>query len=337
VFQQSWWLEIARGTGSYHEARVFKDGVLVGNLPYVVRRTKIGARWGAAPDWSHLGGPILSQSLTDAEKSEVLRQLIAQLPANISYGFVCGAYAKDAGLIRLAFTGAGFSHHTETTYSQPPSQADLLGRLNRKHRLHLEAAHRALDIVELGEDEFVDFYSTNLVDAALAARLPLNTARALIAKGRTGDTPQVRVFAARRKTAGAPLDAAIACAWDKTRCYYWMSTRRRHPENGPQDAPHPNAIKLLMMNAMAHAASLGLIFDTDGCSTAGSQKLYRELLRIPNEEFRNVFERITRLQLWYITQQDRFDKFAAIRYVKRKMKLLRSVWVPGRSASSPEL
>jgi hypothetical protein len=335
VFQQNWWLEIARRTGSYHEARVFKNRVLVGSLPYAVRRTKIGLRWGAAPDWSHLGGPVVSQSLSDAEKSDVLGQLIAQLPANISYGFVCSPYTNDAGLMRRAFASAGFAYFTETTCCQSPSQADVLGRLNRKHRLHLEAARRRLDVVELRADEFIDFYSMNLADSALAARLPLETARALIARGRMGDAPQVRVIAARRKTSGAPLDAAIACAWDKRRYYYWMSTRRRHSVNGQHDVSHPDAIKLLIVSAMAHAESLGLVFDTDGCSTPGSQKLYNEILRIPNEEFRDVFERITRLQRWYITQQQRLDKSAAIRYAKRRLRLVPSVWVPERMPSSP--
>src|SRR5271165_2252170 len=88
VFQQDWWLGIARGKENYNEARVPKDGVIVGRLPYVIRRTKIGTRWGATPAWSHLGGPILSQSLSEGEKLDVLGRLIAQLPTNVSYGFV---------------------------------------------------------------------------------------------------------------------------------------------------------------------------------------------------------------------------------------------------------
>jgi hypothetical protein len=86
---------------------------------------------------------------------------------------------------------------------------------------------------------------------------------------------------------------------------------------------------------MAHAESLGLVFDTDGCTTPGSQRLYNEIFRIPNEEFRDVFERITSLQRWYITQQQRLGKLAAIRYAKRRLRLVPSVWVPGRMPSSP--
>ena len=87
---------------------------------------------------------------------------------------------------------------------------------------------------------------------------------------------------------------------------------------------------------MTHARSLGLVFDTDGCSTVGSEILYKELLQIPNKGLRDVFERVTKLQLWYIALQGRLDKFATIRYAKRKLKLFRSVWVPGRGFFSPE-
>jgi len=318
VFQQDWWLEVVRGEGNYNEARVLKDGVLVGRLPYVIRRTKIGARWGGAPDCSHLGGPALSQSLSEEEKFDVVGQLIAELPAKVSFMFVCRTYADDAELIRRAFTRAGFNHFAETTYCQDPSQADVLGRLKRKHRSHYEAARRVLDVVELGEEEFIGFYSANLARAAVAAAFRLETARALIAAGRTREPPQIRLVGARRKAAGPLLEAAIACAWDERRYYYWLSTRRGES--------HPNAIKLLIVNAMAHAQSLGLIFDTDGCWGSGSLTLYQDLLRMPKEEFRDVFERRTKFQNWYFSQQQRLDRSRAVRYAKRKLQLVSSGW-----------
>ncbi len=323
VFQQDWWLEIVRQKGNYREAQVFKDHVLIGRLPYVVRRTKIGMLWGASPDWSHLGGPILSQALIEQEKSDVLARLIAQLPAHISYGFVCSPYAHDAALIRRAFTEAGFSHFSEETYCERPTKLHGLDRLKRKHRLRLEAARRAIDMIEISPDEFTEFYSVNLVEAGLPARRELKTARDLIVAGRAQNPPQVKIFAAKRKASAGPLDAAIACAWDRVRSYYWMSTRR------PRDS-HPDAIKLLLLDAMAHARSLGLVFDTDGCSTPGSEILYRDVLRMGHRETRDAYERITKLQRWYIILQLGLDKFSAVQYARRRLKLIPSVWVPGR-------
>jgi hypothetical protein len=330
IFQQSWWLEIARGTEHYREATVLKDGVLVGSLPYVLRRTKLGIRWGACPDWSHIGGPVVCQSLSEEEKSDVLDRLIAQLPANVSFGFACGPHPIDTPLFRHAFTSAGFSHSTVPTYSQTPSQADVLGRVRRKRRKLIESARRKLDVVEIDEYEFIDFYSANMAEVALAAGLPLDIARALIAKGRVGDRRQVRVVAAKAKQADGRIDAAIACVWDKTRYYYWMSARRRHSADRPADKPHPGANKLLIVDAMAHAQSLGLIFDADGCGTPGAEKLYKQVLRIPNQEFRDIFERETRLGGWYRAQRDRLEKFAAFQFARRLVRRGAMGWRPGR-------
>ena len=221
VFQQKWWVAATQGSGC-HEARIFKDRTLVGSLPYVVRRTKVGTRWGAPPDWAHLGGPVVSQMLTDAEKSDVLARLIAQLPKNVSYGFVCSSYTDDAPLVTRAFTDAGFTHFTEKTYYQSPSEPDVLSRLKRKHRLHLESARRELEIVELGEGEFIDFYSANLADVAVRARLPLASARALIARaspaGRSESSPREENQLALRSTPRLPVRG--------TRCATTIGCRR---------------------------------------------------------------------------------------------------------------
>src|SRR5271154_1299899 len=99
VFQQSWWVGIARGAARYVEGQVFEDGVVVGSLPYIERKNGLGIPWGISPHWSHLGGPVVSQLLSDEEKANVLRQLIAQLSRKTSFHFVCSPHANDADLI----------------------------------------------------------------------------------------------------------------------------------------------------------------------------------------------------------------------------------------------
>lgn len=312
VFQQKWWLDVARQADNFGEATVFKSGVLVGSLPYIMRRGRVGLRYCASPDWSHLGGPVVSQTLSDAEKSAILRQLIAQLPRSISFGFRCPPASQDRELIGEAFKAAGFRHFTETTFSQSPDQANVMERLTRKHRLHIKSAAKALDIAEISEDQFIDFYSVNLAESGIKSHERLDLARELIARGRGSVPPRVRVIAAGKKAAGVPLDAAIACAWDSMRYYYWMSSRRRRGDNSPHDPPHPDAIKLLIVTAMAHARDLGLIFDADGCSTPGHMTLYRDVLGIPNEEFRDVYERLTRLAVWYRDHNHTLKKIASV-------------------------
>jgi hypothetical protein len=312
VYQQSWWVGIARGSARYIEAQVFKDGVLVGSLPYIERRNGIGITWGISPHWSHLGGPIVSQALSDEGKTNVLRQLIAQLPRKTSFifHFVCSSHAKDVGLIRQAFINAGFKHSTQITYSQTPEDTDVMSRLNSKHRSHIRSADKILEVREIGADEFTSFYETNLKAAGLISWAPLNVARDLIVKGREVDAPQVSVIAARKRKKGSPYDAAIACAWDKKRYYLWLTTRRR-PSDNSSDKPHPDAIKLLIVKATEHAQNLGLTFDVDGVIAQGHEKLYKEILKVPNMELRDVFDRARGLTRLFVIYRRKIKKAAA--------------------------
>ena len=79
VFQQRWWVAIARGTAHLNEAQVVEGNIVVGRLPYVVQRNKAGFKCGGLFNWTHLGGPVISQDLSGEAKAEVLHQLLAQL------------------------------------------------------------------------------------------------------------------------------------------------------------------------------------------------------------------------------------------------------------------
>jgi VanZ family protein len=247
-------------------------------------------------------GPVISQDLSGEAKAEVLHQLLAQLPRNISLHFVCRPSA-DAELIREAFKAAGFERSTQITYSQPPGAESIINRLSRKHAKHVISADRRLNVIDISADRFIKFYETNLKEAGKTSHSPLGIAYDLIAAGGERNPPQVRAIAARKRlegeAEGSPvanseeyiLDAAIACAWDNERYYLWMLTRRRGA--GPGGKPHPDAVKLLVVKAMEHARSLGLIFDADGVGSEGSSRFYDKILKIPNMEIRDVYERNT--------------------------------------------
>jgi hypothetical protein len=306
VFQQPWWLEIARREEDYRELQVCEGGIVLGNLSYIVATNHIGNRLGFPPIWSHLGGPVLNGVLSRSEKSDVLRRLVGQLPRSISFKFVCNPNANDSALIRQSFQEAGFEHRTETTYVQRSEDPDIMHRLSSKHKGHLRRAARDLDVLEVGADEFIEFYQSNLKAAGKESYASLKNARDLIVKGQERDVPQVRIFAAAQRTAGSPLDAAIACAWDNERYYLWMLTRRRFTE-GPADGtkPHGDAVKLLIFRATQHARSLSLTFDVDGATTEGAKNLYDDILKFPLVESRDVFIRDTRLFKLYKRLQPR--------------------------------
>jgi len=294
VFQQPWWLEIARRGEDYRELHVHQDGIVAGSLGFVVATNHVGNRLGFPPIWSHLGGPVVDQALDRSERSGLIRRLVAQLPRNISFKFVCDPNASDADLISHAFREVGFEHRTETTYVQRAQDPDILSRLSSKHKGHLRRADRDLEVVQLDADRFIKFYRSNLEAAGKQSYASLENARDLIAIGQQDDAPRVRVFAARPRSAGSPWDAAIACAWDDQRYYLWMLTRRRllgGLSNG--DKPHGDAVKLLIFKATQHARSLNLAFDVDGATTEGAKNLYDDILKFPLVESRDVFIRDT--------------------------------------------
>jgi hypothetical protein len=192
---------------------------------------------------------------------------------------------------------AGFTHTKQVNYVRRPGTLDVMGGLKSKHRTHIKAAAKRMEIIELSAEDFVNFYESNLETLGRNSYAPLAIVKHLITVG--AERKQIRVIAARRRrvqkdstfTSNVPHDAAIACAWDKERYYYWMSTRRRHLSYSQQNPPHPDAIKLLAMNAMHHAQSLGLIFDADGVTTPGSDHLYKQIFGLKEEEARDVFTR----------------------------------------------
>jgi hypothetical protein len=299
IFQQPWWLEIAKANADYREVKVYEDGEVVGRLPFVVVTNMVGNKLGFPPIWSHLGGPVASQDLASEKRVGVLRELIAQLPDNISFKFVCGADARDANLIRQIFQEAGFECSTETTYLQYPRDKGILERLSGESKRQIVSARNNLQVIEISGDEFIAFYEANLTAAGKQSYASLQNARNLIVRGQKGDAPQMRVIAAKQKHKGAPLDAAITYAWDSKRYYLWLTTHRSSSRDHSGDKPHPHAGKVLILEGTEDARQRGLVFDVDGAATEGNQILYRDRLKFPHAESRDVFTRDTRLHKIY--------------------------------------
>jgi len=312
IYQQSWWLDIARGQSEFRVFQVRKDGKVVGTLSYVQaqcavsRMMPLSFSLGGSAHWTSLCEPDLDAALDEREKREVLQELIRKLPRKVSFRFVVGPDSKDRELIKDAFRTAGFEHTTQTTYSERPGDIDVKMRISAKHRYHLKRAKRDLEVLgtqpgdpAISAGAFINFYETNLCPGE-KSYAPLDVARALIEAGQKRG--QARVFVARKKRTSeddtnASWDAAIACVWDDSRLYYWMSARRRGSQSNAAEKPHGDAIKLLVTTAISQARSLGRIFDADGVSIAdgsldkGKNTLYKTILKIPHEENRDVYSR----------------------------------------------
>jgi hypothetical protein len=303
IFQQDWWVDIARKSAGFREVTVLEDGLIVGRLPFRLQRSRLGFRRGGNLPSCHLGGPALSESLSPKRLAKVLDGLLKQLPRNIPFQFAVSAHVSYAPYVREAFKKAGFKQFTQVNYlrrSTAGRASDIVGEFSRKRRAHVNSADRRLEVREINAEEFIRFYSANLKARGRTCHLPLDIVRELIAEGICRG--HVRVIAARQRkkdfsdrtenVSDFAYDAAVAFAWDGERYYYWLSTRR-HADKNDSHRPHPDAIKLLAVKAMSHADQLGLTFDSDGVSTPGTLHLYKEILSLHEEETRDVFERTT--------------------------------------------
>lgn len=305
IFQQNWWLQTTRMYPQSHEVKVVEGTNTLGSFSFGSKEkywffTRIGNA-----DWSHLAGPIVDQNLDPDQQAMVLDKLLKLIPRATYIYFVTYIDGTYGQLVKKAFERAGYEHFTQINYLRPAGHyhapdidgafVEIIRGLSHKIRAHINSASRKLTIRNIDAKEFIDFYKENLrASGVKRSDYPLDVAYDLInAATRRG---QIRVTAAgTSKTPNETVkdDAAVACVWDMDRYYYWMSTRRVATKDYPAK-PHPDAIKLLVVNAMAHAQTLGLTFDIDGVSTKGRNHFYEQILALKqNVEHRDIFTRST--------------------------------------------
>ncbi len=281
VFLQPWWLQAARSAMDkpYREARVFRDGMIAGYLGYTLKKNRMGIRSWEPFDWCRVNEPVLSQSLSDCEKADVLRALFDQLPRDVSFEFVCGPTARDLPLIGRVAAEKGFEQRREIVFWQAPEHSkNVLQRVSKKYRNSIRRAAEDLEFVALSADGFVRLYDANLRAAGRRPYSDSSVARQLIVAGLKHLPSQVRIIAVKMRSAPADcplIDAAIVCVWDDERYYYWMTTCSRFGTS--EVKAHPHAVKYLLVTAIQDAGARGLIFDTDGGDTAGAAKQFKDL------------------------------------------------------------
>jgi len=259
----------------------------------------VGLPSGQNPYWTHLGGPLLEEDLSAAEKTKVLRRLLAQLPRRTSFTFTCDPKLSYADLVRSAFFEAGFEHSSQITYIRLPDGSDVLTEQKSKHRGHIKRAANRLRCVDVTADEFVSFYRANLLANGRRSYAPLGILPHLIKEAlERGCGRVIAAIPESMQECGSVglrrvYDAAIVYVWDNCRCYYWLSTRRVQCGEENAGKPHPDAVKLLVVKAMEHAQAMNLVFDADGVVSPGADHFYRDILGLRIEERRDVFHRLS--------------------------------------------
>lgn len=263
VYLQDWFTEIA---GRYEHSKhfvVLEDGRPVGSLTITIMRNPLGMRQGYNLPWARLCGPSFADGLSETKKAQVTRELIGQLPTDVSY-FLVLANERDYEL----FLSEGFRPALEYNYTIATDQFnDLEESFSSMTKRHICQARRQLIVSSTTADDFIRIYAADLARRRRKPNAPLAIARDLIEEGlRRG---QARIFTAKRRDTGE-IDAAIACLWDTESYYYWLTTRRVAAKG--ESKPSQGAIKLLLLSAIEDAAARGLTFDFDGVETSASVK-----------------------------------------------------------------
>jgi hypothetical protein len=282
IYLQGWWWDVACGSRKKSIA-VCEGGREVGRLLYFPRtRRSMGfcrLAEGIHAPWTNYCAPTIDQgaNLDVARQGDIAHELALKLPRNMSYHLVCPHFTHEAVL--SAFERAGFEIGTQSSYLvdlRGAATDNVIAHLDMSTRQRYRKAEKKLDVVEISPSMFFHLYRRNLAARARISYSDLKIAERLAEACRAPERRCIRITAA--KTKDMPADdphsyhAAIACLQDDAVSYYWMSTR---DTNAADPDVRNGAVKLLIVDAMAHASGAGLIFDFDGTTTTGTSELYQ--------------------------------------------------------------
>jgi hypothetical protein len=255
IFHESWWLDVATDH-RYSIAEVSAGGKVVGKLPYLLTKRK-GLSHIIMPTLTHFLGPAVVEGEGSANtrflrRLSITRELIAKLPAAISYEIKCHAGVLDV----IAFQAENFQTMVQFTHEvHPLPEPELWKRMRDKTRNVIRRAQEQYEVVPLDDPgAFIDFYAHNLQQKSY---LDLSVCGKIIESCLTRQ--RGRILAARSRN--GDLVAANFCAWDARSSYYLMSTRANNAGNG--------AGSLLVWKAILDATSRELMFDMDGLASEG--------------------------------------------------------------------
>jgi hypothetical protein len=263
VYMQEWFTDIAAQNDNAKEIVVIEDGKVAGSLPIALVRNSLGMKQAYNLPWARVCGPNIPEGIGKTERAQITRRLIRQLPTDVSY-FLTLATEFDYGV----FLSEGFQPDLEDNYTVTPDLSAVLHTsFSKMTKRHIRQAQEHLIVSTTTPPAFIQIYATDLIRRRRKSYAPLMIAHKILEEGlRRG---QARIFTANRRDTGE-TDAAVACLWDDTNYYYWMTTRRVQADG--ESRPHQGAVKLLLWAAIQDAAARGLTFDFDGVPSKLSAK-----------------------------------------------------------------
>jgi hypothetical protein len=281
IYLQDWWWRVA-SSGRQRIVSVVDSRGEVGRLSYFFRlRSVMGIgklKYGVHAPWTNYCAPIINQDaghVGSARRGEIAYELARQLPRGMSYQLTFPHYTEPE--VIAGFQRADFGVATQKSYIldlRGATEAKVVAQLDMSTRQRLRKAQKKLVVAEITPGTFFDLYRQDLASRSKISYADLDIAERLAAICQSRRPACIRITAARivSDDCDAPYQAAIACLQDNAFSYYWMSTRNI---NAADPDVRNGAVKLLIVDAIAHAARCGLIFDFDGAATQGTGELYR--------------------------------------------------------------
>ena len=269
VFHEHWWLKAASGD-QYEEVEVKEGDDIVGRLPFV-SSSRAGFRVLKMPAFTHVLGAICDpgngkyQTLLK-NRINITKLLIERLP---SFDFFIQAFDPSlanelAAADGLAFQECGYRISPQYTFQIDCRESieTLFGGLHLKARQHVRLAEKAYSVEKVDDPErFIEFYLSTLSKRGLKSNIPLERFNSLYSECRARDCGEVL---AAVQADGTPA-AMTFLVWGHGTMYYLLSARA-------PDLADKGSINLLIWSAMRKAHELGLVFDLDGVSTAGTAR-----------------------------------------------------------------
>lgn len=263
VFHEPWWLDTVC-PGGWDAAEVMSDGRLVAWMPYAVVRRR-GFMVSVMPSLSHCMGPAVDEgngtpASRMSRRLELLIELGSRLPRVSCFSQTCHPGLHDV----LGLQCCGFDAFVQFSAEILPSTPEEAWHgMRDKARNAIRRAKEALQVETMPDaQEFIRFYRSNLDSARRRSYYDLERIPRLFEQANSRG--QGRIVGARDR-AGA-LVAAVFYVWDRSRQWYFLSTRRPEAENG--------AVSLLLWEGIAQAQNAGRVFDFDGIASPGSARFF---------------------------------------------------------------
>jgi hypothetical protein len=89
VYMQRWFTDIAEQNDDTRKIVVTEDGKVAGSLIIVLGRNSLGMKQAYNLPWARVCGPNIPEDTCKTRKTEITRQLIKQLPTDVSYFLRC--------------------------------------------------------------------------------------------------------------------------------------------------------------------------------------------------------------------------------------------------------